>query len=79
MQTLNIYVAHPYDGHEENKKKVEEFIKLLIKKKIFHKPIIPKFEKIKMSKGCLIELGYAKHKGMEIIHWEDVMSINESN
>ena len=38
MQTLNIYVAHPYDGHEENKKKVEEFIKLLIKKNIFHKP-----------------------------------------
>ena len=34
MQTLNIYVAHPYDGHEENKKKVEEFIKLLIKKKV---------------------------------------------
>ena len=38
-----------------------------------------KFEKIKMSKGCLIELGYAKHKGMKIIHWEDVVSINESN
>ena len=34
MQALNIYVAHPYDGHEENKKKVEEFIKLLIKKNI---------------------------------------------
>ena len=33
MQALNIYVAHPYDGQEENKKKVEEFIKLLIKKK----------------------------------------------
>ena len=114
MQALNIYVAHPYDGQEENKKKVEEFIKLLIKKNIFHKPnfispihnygylynnmeyekgidlclnllnecdiiLIPKFEKIKMSKGCLIELGYAKHKGMEIIHWEDVVSINESN
>ena len=24
MQALNIYVAHPYDGYEENKKKVRD-------------------------------------------------------
>ena len=103
MQALNIYVAHPYDGQEENKKKVEEFIKLLIKKNIFHKPnfISPThnygylYNNMEYEKGidlCLnllnecdillipkIELGYAKHKGMKIIHWEDVVSINESN
>lgn len=99
---MKIYVAHPYDGKEENKKKVEKFIKKYSKEiaATFISPIhsfgfmyddidyekginmcldllgicdaiiIPEFEKIKTSKGCLMELGFAKAKEITIFDWD---------
>ncbi len=99
---MKVYVAHPYEGKEENKKKVEKFIKKHSKEigatfispihsfgfmyndidyekgidmcldllEICDAIIIPKFEKIKNSKGCLMELGFSKAKEIMIFDWE---------
>lgn len=100
-----VYVAHPYEAKEENKKKVEKLINHLLKewgeKYMFISPIhlfgyiyeavpyehgiemcfqtlkdcdlllIADFDYIKNSKGCLMELGFAKGKGIEIEYWLD--------
>ncbi len=99
---MKIYVAHPYENKDENKKLVEEFIKSKLKEHkdiTFVSPIhtfgfmydeleyeegmkkclellsdcdaivMKSFEEIKHSKGCLIEYGYAKGKGISILSW----------
>ncbi len=35
--------------------------------------LIPPFSQIENSKGCLVELGYAKGKGLKILSWLDVI------
>lgn len=101
MEKIKIYVAHPYGGLEDNKKKVEEFINKYKDNKqlIFISPIhtfgwkydytdyedgineclallkdcdvivMPDFNKIINSKGCLIEYGFAKGKNMLIVKY----------
>ncbi|MCI7223297.1 DUF4406 domain-containing protein [Fusobacterium sp.] len=102
MKLIKIYVAHPYEAREENKKKVEEFINKYKDNKqvVFMSPIhsfgwrynstdyekgineclallegcdiiiMPKFDEIVNSKGCLIEYGFAKGKGIKMVDYD---------
>ena len=65
-----------YNEDTQPSRKMNDHVELLSKCDVI---VMKKLKDVMHYPECLLEAGYAKHKGMKIIYWEDVMSINESN